>query len=141
VKAWAIGLVALIAGAAAVSAAIFIPSDDARRERSTNVGADQPAFTVIDGDEKAKASAAPTASPAPARIGSSEGGTTPVSDRGTGGSSIDVTNGEFAESSDGEDELEAEREAEEEEARQKAKEEADEQRCEEKKEQDPDHDC
>jgi hypothetical protein len=139
-------LVALIAAAAAVTGAILIPADDARRENTVgNVDGDGPAFTVIGGDGRPAKSPAPTASAAPGAEGGSTGtpsrsGGSGDSGRRTRGSSIDVTNGEFAESSD-EDEREAELEAEEEEAKQKAEEEADEQRCEEKKERNKDADC
>lgn len=145
-KAWAIALVALIAAAGAVMGAILIPRDGRSRdtERLTNPVSGEPSFTVIDADDAKKKPSA-SASPAPAGTGSTtrsgSGGSATGATRPTRGTSTHVTSGEFAESSDGEDELEAEREEEEEEAEQEAKERADEERCEQKKEDNPDADC
>ena len=145
-KAWAIALVALVAAAGAVTGAILIPRGERSRdkERLTNPVSGQPSFTVIDDGKTGKKPSA-SATPAPAGTGSAtrsgSGGGTTSATRPNRGTSTHVTSGEFAESSDGEDELEAEQEEEEEEAEQEAKEEADKQRCEEKQERDPDADC
>jgi hypothetical protein len=122
VKAWIFVVAALIVGGGTVTAAILYPRPDRAHETAATASPKPKAHVAsMSGDEDEV-----TASPDAVVAGQRSGTVAPAGGGGSGRSVVNAVNGEFAESSEGEDQLEAEQQAQE--AELEAEQESDEQR-------------
>jgi hypothetical protein len=111
VKAWIFVVAALIVGGGTVTAAILYPRNDRARETAATTSP-EPHATKASADRD-EATASPSAKQGAEVAGQSSGAVEPAAEGTSGRSSVHSVSGEFAESSEGQDQIEAEREADE----------------------------